>query len=76
MARHSGTTLVLQSSDGNLVVYNGSNDIVLWGTNQEWEGPPDSNLRDYYAKVIGNGVLKLVGIDAQYGEETVYVERS
>jgi len=75
MVRHDedgeDATLVMQSSDGNLVLYAGDG-AVLWAANQEWDGPPPSRFHDFYAKVTDSGYLKLVGIDYQYGEETVY----
>jgi len=77
MVRFDGNTLVLQSSDGNLVLYHGqgSDDVVLWAANQEWDGPPASNFQDYYSKVTQDGYLQLVGKDFQYGQETVYFHK-
>lgn len=68
--RYNGTTLVLQSVDGNLVLYDGiaSDDTVLWAAN----AIPESNFHDFYAKVTDDGYLQLVGIDHQYGNEEVY----
>jgi hypothetical protein len=77
MVRHDGTTLVLQSSDGNLVLYGSSlYDNALWGANQEWDAPPASNLKDFYAKITDSGWLKLVGIDLQTGADTVYFRKN
>ena len=77
IVRHDGTTLILQSSDGNLVVYGPSiNDSALWRANQEWNAPPTSNLTDYYARITNSGRLLLVGIDPQYGYEYVYFRKN
>jgi hypothetical protein len=32
-------------------------------------------MRDFYARVTNNGRLLLVGIDPQYGEESVYLNK-
>lgn len=77
MIRHDGTTLILQSSDGNLVVYGSSlYDNALWGANQEWNAPPTRNLTDYFARITNHGWLLLVGIDRQYGNEYVYFRKN
>lgn len=76
MVRYNGTTLVLQSSDGNLVLYRDVHDPALWGANEEWEAFPPANLRDYYARIANNGWLLLVGIDLQTGAETVYFRKN
>jgi len=77
MVRHDVTTLVMQSSDGNLVLYGASlYDDALWGANQEWNAPPTSNLTDYYARITNHGWLLLVGIDRQYGKEHVYFRKN
>jgi hypothetical protein len=76
IVRHEGTSLVMQSSDGNLVLYNGGpSDGVLWAANEEWVSPPGSNIQDFYARVTNNGRLLLVGIDYQYGYESVYLNK-
>ena len=77
MVRHNGTTLVMQSSDGNLVLYGSSlYDNALWGANQEWDAPPASNLRDFYVRITNHGWLLLVGIDLWNGVETVYFRKN
>ena len=73
IVRHEGTQLVMQSSDGNLVLYNGGE--VLWAANEEWASPPGPNIRDFYARVTNNGRLLLIGIDYQYGDESVYFNK-
>ena len=77
MVRHGSTTLVMQSSDGNLVLYNdtGSTDVVLWAANDEWSGPPTPMYHEFYAKITYNGHLQLVGREFQYGTEMVYFEK-
>lgn len=72
-----GTVMVIQSSDGNLVVY-GQNvyDTALWGANQEWDAPPASNFRDRFARITNNGWLILVGRDLDSGEELVYFRKN
>jgi len=74
MVQFESGTLVMQSSDGNLVLYasQSGDATVLWAANQEWDDPPPSIFHDYYAKVTDDGHLQLVGIDYQYGDETVY----
>jgi hypothetical protein len=42
----------------------------------EWAGPPAAKFQEHYAKVTKNGYLKLVGIDYQDGEETVYFSKN
>jgi hypothetical protein len=76
IVRQEGTSLIMQSSDGNLVLYNGESiGEVLWAANEEWVSPPGSNIRDFYARVTKNGRLLLVGIDYQYGDESVYFSK-
>ena len=75
--RHAGTTMVMQSSDGNLVVYGPSvHDPALWAANDYWAAPPPSNLDEYYARITPNGWLLLVGIDLWDGSETVYYRKN
>eukprot|EP00521_Asterionellopsis_glacialis_P001541 CAMPEP_0195254148 /NCGR_PEP_ID=MMETSP0706-20130129/4889_1 /TAXON_ID=33640 /ORGANISM="Asterionellopsis glacialis, Strain CCMP134" /LENGTH=257 /DNA_ID=CAMNT_0040306787 /DNA_START=818 /DNA_END=1591 /DNA_ORIENTATION=+ len=70
----TGNRLVLQSSDGNLVL-RGPNFETLWAANQE--GAPLGQYDQYYLTVHSNdhGTITLVGIDYQYGEETIYFEK-
>lgn len=76
IVRHEGTSLVMQSSDGNLVLYNGEGTgDVLWAANKEWASPPGPKLQDFYARVTNRGRLLLVGIDYQYGDETEYFKK-
>jgi hypothetical protein len=58
----------------NLVLYDDQGG-VLWAANEEWASPPGSNIRDFYARVTKNGRLLLLGIDYQYGDETVYFSK-
>jgi hypothetical protein len=75
--RHAGTTMVMQSSDGNLVLYGPSvHDRALWAANENWAAPPPSNLDEYYARVTPNGWLLLVGQDLWDGSETVYYRKN
>lgn len=75
----AGTKLVMQSSDGNLVLY-GSGDFetdnVLWAANEEWDGPPSPDFHEHYARVAHNGDLVLVGKDYQDGSEAIYFTKS
>jgi len=76
MIRFDNSTLIMQSSDGNLVLYAGqsSDDTVLWAANQEWDGRP-SGFQDYYAKITNDGHLQLVGVDLQGGPDSIYFEK-
>lgn len=75
-----GTQLIMQSVDGNLVLYGPSasgsaTDNVLWASNMEWTSPPDPKFKDHYAKVTDDGFLELVGIDYQNGDEAIYFSK-
>jgi len=79
------TSLLMQSADGNLVLYqdfsHGSPEgDVLWAANEEWgEGVMESNRRrfnEFYARIALNGHLTLVGIDFDgTPRETVYFDK-
>ena len=77
-----GTSLLMQSQDGNLVLYksgpSGPEGEVLWAANMEWDAPPGPNVNHYYARVTSNGHITLVGIDYFSGPgfiETVYFDK-
>lgn len=77
MVRFDDSTLIMQSSDGNLVLYAGhaSDDTVLWAANQEWSGPPTGEFRDYYAKITNDGHLQLLGVYLDGGPDSIYFEK-
>ena len=76
----AGTSLLLQSADGNLVLYqdnnNGPEGDVLWAANQEWGSGPSSTYNEYYARISENGHMTLVGIDFNGSpREIVYFDK-
>lgn len=80
----SKTSLLLQSVDGNLVLYEDSSPgspegNILWAANMEWgDGPDLSVYEEFYCRIALNGHLTLVGIDfdeSGAARETVYFDK-
>lgn len=72
--KEAGTSLVLQSADGNLVLYqdgpSGPEGSVLWASNMEWGDGPGQIYEEYYVRIAHNGHLTLVGIDFDANGDT------
>lgn len=80
----AGTSLLMQSRDGNLILYRDSRPgrpagEVLWAANREWGNISTRKFNEYYARISFTGHLTLVGIDFTPGpgesREQIYFDK-